>query len=662
MATSIGLNFRLTAAVDKFESSMKDVETRLKSIEHHSKQTAGGMKLIAALEVGKAVLSGLSTLFNIFQSGVSSVVDFANEARAAQDAVGKLSSATGMAHEPLQIFTAIAGYSGVSADQFGSALQKMSKSLGEASMGTGEAKGALETLGLSIDSLMGLSPAQQFTKIAAALDSIEDPAKKSALAADIFGKSGTALIPMFKDIESNVKATADEMLSLGQILSGTQIKNIEAMNDSFDKIKKTAFQIGSQIIANFAPALENANNALLQMIKDFEYEGSTGGQGLANFLTKQLFAFAKVMAEGFDNFLNGYLTAVEYFLKGLAFLMDGLAIVMSPFLSLETEVSIQDAASQIDHFANTVGKIDVNMTSFVDGALDKFNLNTNLAAENTKKFTASIGPAGTSFEAFSSEVLSRSSQVKQPLEGLAEAATEASEAAVSTWTPLDGIKTYGSLAVGKLGELVVGLANSASSNKLTADEVARLGAAANAAAKALPEPPKVMEMTAQQYAEFFGATEQQQQALLDMMKESSDKAFKQETINNYMNQWQQQADALMSMYMQNGVASEQQLKQQMALEKQAFQNKLQAMSQHSTGWMELQAQQTKAALDAWSNSDALGGDNGIFTETTGPDLPMNEDPGGPFDGLEVELSSQTAKLTAIETNTANFQLQPATIG
>ncbi len=108
MATSVGLNFRLTAAVDKFESSMRDVEHRLGGIEKNSKKTARGMKLLAAIEVGRSVLNGLSGLFNIFKGGVSQVTQFASEAAAAADAIGKLSSSTGMAHEPLQVLTRVA--------------------------------------------------------------------------------------------------------------------------------------------------------------------------------------------------------------------------------------------------------------------------------------------------------------------------------------------------------------------------------------------------------------------------------------------------------------------------------------------------------------------------------------------------------------------------
>ena len=382
MATSVGLNFRLTAAVDKFEASMKDVEKRLGGIEKASKQTASGMKLLAAIEVGKLLVSGLTSVFGIMKSGVSTVTQFASEAAAAADAIGKLSSMTGMAEEPLQVFTQLASYSGVSSTQFGDALQKMSRGLGEAANGTGTAARGLEQLGLSVDSLLSLSPSEQFLKIGQAIGEIEDPTRRSAVAADIFGRSGTKLIPMFEDLEVNAKATAAEMLELGQVLSGTQVDNIEAMNDSFEKVRQTAFKIGSQVVANFAPAITEANASLIELIKNFEYEGVKGGQGLANFLTDALFTAAKSIAQTLEKFINNFQTAVEWMLKGLADLLDGLAIGLAPFVGAKNTVGMQNAAMAIDHFAENVGFADVELTDLVDNAIASFKKSSTEAADS----------------------------------------------------------------------------------------------------------------------------------------------------------------------------------------------------------------------------------------------------------------------------------------
>jgi hypothetical protein len=342
MATSVGLNFRLTAAVDKFEAGMRDVEKRLNGIERSSKQTARGMKILATIEVGKLLVGGLTKVFNVISSGVSSVTQFASQAAAAADAIGKLSSMTGMAAEPLQVFTQIAAYGGVSSTQFGDALQKMSRGMGEAANGTGTAKRAIESMGLSVNDLLKMSPSQQFMALGTAIQGIEDPAKRSAAAADIFGRSGTKLIPMFEDLEGNAKATAKEMLELGQVLSGTQVDNIEAMNDSFEKVRKTAFTIGQKVLANFAPAITEANEKLLEFIKNFQFKGEQGGQAFVKFVTEAFTEAAVKLKEWGEWFL----IKLQDFLAMMTPVFEKLSKLLADYLGVDRYSS--DSANEAD--------------------------------------------------------------------------------------------------------------------------------------------------------------------------------------------------------------------------------------------------------------------------------------------------------------------------
>lgn len=353
MATSVGLNMKMTASIAKFQSSMDKVEQKLKAIEHSGKQTASGMKLLAGIEVGKLLVGGLTKVAGLASSAASSVIGFASQAADAADKIGKLATMTGMAEEPLQVFTQMAAYGGVSSTQFGDALQKMSRGLGEAANGTGTAYRALNQLGLSVDDLLKMSPSQQFMKIAAAIDGIEDPAKRSAVAADIFGRSGTKLIPMFEDIEANAASLSQEMLSLGQVLSKDQVNNIEAMNDSFEKVRQTAFKIGSQVVANFAPALTAANNALMEMVKNFEYRGASGGQGVAKLLAETLFDAAKVIADVLDSFVSGFQTVVNAIKVTF-----GLFIKALEPLAVYTSGS--DAAARLGAFGDNLYRAGMN--------------------------------------------------------------------------------------------------------------------------------------------------------------------------------------------------------------------------------------------------------------------------------------------------------------
>jgi hypothetical protein len=78
------------------------------------------------------------------------------------------------------------------------ALQKMQKGIGEAAMGLGTAKVALEELGVDIDTFTALSPDEQFKQIADQIANIENPAKRAAMATQIFGRAGADLIPMLE--------------------------------------------------------------------------------------------------------------------------------------------------------------------------------------------------------------------------------------------------------------------------------------------------------------------------------------------------------------------------------------------------------------------------------------------------------------------------------
>ena len=379
MATSVGLNMKMTASIAKFQSSMDKVEQKLKKIEHSGKQTASGMKLLAGIEVGKLLVGGLTKVAGLASSAASSIIGFASQAADAADKIGKLATMTGMAEEPLQVFTQLAAYGGVSSTQFGDALQKMSRGLGEAANGTGTAKRGLEQLGLSVDDLLKMSPSQQFTQIAAAIDKIEDPTKRSAVAADIFGRSGTKLIPMFEDIEANAAALSQEMLSLGQVLSADQVNNIEAMNDSFEKVRQTAFKIGSQVVANFAPALTAANDALMEMVKNFEYEGATGGQGVAKLLTDGLFAGARSMAEALDAFLGGFDTTTGVMQTALAKLITAFEIVSAPFIGADAAARLGAFAQQLEGAAQRTKSVDVSFVDLVDKAKSLYDNATSAA-------------------------------------------------------------------------------------------------------------------------------------------------------------------------------------------------------------------------------------------------------------------------------------------
>jgi hypothetical protein len=651
MSTSVGLNFRLTAAVDKFEASMRDVEKRLGGIESATQQTAKGMRILAAIEVGRTIIGGLSAVGDMMKSVASSATAMFNASRETTDALGKLATSTGMTHEPLQVLTRVADHSGVSATQFGDALQKLSRGLGEAANGTGTAKRALEQLGIPIDSLIGMAPEQQFMKIAAAIGEIQDPTTRSAIAADLFGRAGTKLIPMFTDLEENVKGTAKEMLELGQVLSGTQITNVEAMNDRFSDVLRTVSGLRDQIVANIAPALKAMADDALALVKAFEYNGSTGGQALANYLTEAFLNGAKVLADWAEWILNG----LKDFLSGFSKVIGDLLMAMSgladwlPGVDESTVDGLAAAGESAKSFGEALDGFTFNFSGYVKEAIDSFATSANEAAQNTNKFIDSIGPAGASFDSFAAELEAGGTKATQPITELGTAAKEAAKAATATWTPLKGIETHGSLAVGAMGRLGLALATNAGANKLTADEVARLGKSASAVAEDLKKPPKSMDIKLEDWAKQYGDLQGQ---ALEMLQQAQKERFNQGTIDTYMKNWQQTADHLMEMYKKSGKYSQDFLDKQMEFERNRVKDGLEKFSKTKLGLLRMENDISKNVLDEYQKNGMEGGlfgdtslDDGVDPDTGLP-LRELEDPAW-ADDLNGELSDQTALLDQI---------------
>jgi hypothetical protein len=108
------------------------------------------------------------------------------------DALAKQARQVGLLTKDFQAMSLVAEEAGVSAGSLTSQIAFMQRAIVELSRGTASQTRAFGQLGLSIRDLQGLSPDQQFERIAVALSAVEDPAQKTALAMEVFGRSGRA--------------------------------------------------------------------------------------------------------------------------------------------------------------------------------------------------------------------------------------------------------------------------------------------------------------------------------------------------------------------------------------------------------------------------------------------------------------------------------------
>src|SRR5690349_2846317 len=128
--------------------------------------------------------------------------------------------------------------------KFGSELNDMSARTGVAASSLAEMKFAAEQTGASLaDVEAGLRKmakeghnVKDFDQIAATITAIEDPSARAAAAMEIFGKSGTKLLPML----ANLKALREEARGAGLVPSDEAVSVADALGDAFDKVRAQA--------------------------------------------------------------------------------------------------------------------------------------------------------------------------------------------------------------------------------------------------------------------------------------------------------------------------------------------------------------------------------------------------------------------------------------
>jgi hypothetical protein len=207
--------------------------------------------------VGGLIAGGIASAF-------SAVTDFA---RTLGDTAGRLvdmADRTGVSVSALAELDFAATKGGTSLETLEGGLRKMSVNLADAAGGSKTAVAAFDAIGVSVSELSGLSPDQQFERIADGLAGIADPGKRAAAAMDIFGKSGADLLPLVKDGAKGVQAFREDAKRLGSI-SGETAGTLDRLGDVFDTVAFAVGNSASTIAATFGPQLESIGSTVISL-------------------------------------------------------------------------------------------------------------------------------------------------------------------------------------------------------------------------------------------------------------------------------------------------------------------------------------------------------------------------------------------------------------
>jgi hypothetical protein len=188
-----------------------------------------------------------------------------------------LSDQTGVAVSSLSVMGQAFEDNGVSASKVGKTVNVMQQRIIELSQNTGEAKAAFDLMGISYKDLKDLAPEDQFNLISESLSKVTDPARQSAFAMDIFGKSGAQLLPLFK----SGGAIDDARIALGQLP-----EVLERNSEEFERIDTLLGRIPNKSRQLFAGLGDQLAGYLVEPLESInKLDFTSVGQNIGAFIS-----------------------------------------------------------------------------------------------------------------------------------------------------------------------------------------------------------------------------------------------------------------------------------------------------------------------------------------------------------------------------------------
>ena len=233
---------------DQMQATNHRIQRQRKYLDQLGKADISGKFSNMTGEVGRfgrrTALVGAGAAAGIF--------GIANSTATLGDQVAKTGDKIGIALGPFQELRYAAERSGVSTDKFDSSLERFVKRMGEATQGTGAARKAYEELGLSAEDLSKLTPEKSLEVVADRLSSVENQSQRVAIAAQLFGREGVAMV---KDGSLGLQALRKDARATGYVLGEQAARDAEAFKDALLDAQLGMAGMKNTIGAELMPAI-----------------------------------------------------------------------------------------------------------------------------------------------------------------------------------------------------------------------------------------------------------------------------------------------------------------------------------------------------------------------------------------------------------------------
>lgn len=334
---------QISADTSGFVSGVQRAENAMRGLGRNIQQaTAPGM------------FSGLANGLGQLVGGISIMASLAAAARSfysameAGGALVDLSGQTGVAVDKLMVLQTAFDQAGMSASDVQPVIAKLQKSIAEAATGNDQAIAKFKAMGVAVGDIKGLSADEQLAAVGEAISKIENPAQRSAMAMEIFGKSGAKLLSVFsagglEDVQAGIGNQAQLMVENAGIFD----RATDVLGMAGTKMQGFFVGMASQIMPPLMGVVETLNGLDLSGI------GKDLGDAIATWIV--YFQNFDTVGSIVGNTLQlAFLNAINY--------LDGAISPLGDQMDAAMELAFAEAINYFGEiFTNTIPEIYASM-------------------------------------------------------------------------------------------------------------------------------------------------------------------------------------------------------------------------------------------------------------------------------------------------------------
>ena len=284
-------------------------------------------------------LAVIGTAVSVVGAGIATAIRGAINTA---DDMGEMAQKLGVPVEALTALKHAAKILGVEFEGLQAGLLKLSR-------GMADSPEKFEKMGIAVRDAKGeMRPTADVLKeLADRFQAMPDGAEKTALAMDLFGKSGAAMIPMLNAGSQGIAGLMEEAKAMGLVISQETAEAAGKFNENLDKLAGVATGLAVIMAAELAPVLEQISAFIVEMAKNFQDLSPA---------TREMIAWA-----------GGLTVVLGPLLLGLAMIIPIIGALLSP-LGLVVAAVAAVAAAFI-YWEEICAAVSGWISNLIDGAL-----------------------------------------------------------------------------------------------------------------------------------------------------------------------------------------------------------------------------------------------------------------------------------------------------